>query len=138
MNRTVLFTAVTAMTAGALLAGCESGDINIEPSTNVSNSNNTNNNGGGGDDDDVCASYVNSASQTIRGSYDGMNCTYSQSFVGAGNNLMFDLTIPALPEGGAHIFEGSLFVGEALDSDAELAAAGIVEGGDGPVLTIEA
>ena len=139
MNRTVLFTAVTAIAAGALLTGCGSGDINIDPSTNVSNSNNTNNSGGGGgNDDDVCASYVNSGGQTIQGSYDGTNCTYSQSFVGAGNNLKFDLTIPALPEGGAHIFEGSLFVGEAASSDAELQAAGIAEGGDGPVLTIEA
>src|SRR5690606_2345634 len=73
-----------------------------------------------------------------QGSYDGTNCTYSQSFVGAGNNLKYDLTVPALPEGGAHIFEGSLFVGEAYDTDAEMLAAGIAEGGDGPVLTIEA
>ncbi|MEX2496017.1 MAG: hypothetical protein WD448_08015 [Woeseia sp.] len=130
---------LAAIVAGAALAGCGSGDIEIAPQTNVSNSNNTNNGGGGGSsDDDLCASYVNSGGQTIQGSYDGSNCTYSQSFVGAGNNLKFDLTIPALPSGGAHIFEGSLFVGEAMDSDAELQAAGIAEGGDGPVLTIEA
>ncbi len=134
MNCKFLFTAVIA----AALMGCESGDINIEPSTSVSNSNNTGNGGGGGGNDDVCASYVNSGGQTIRGSYDGTNCLYSQSFVGAGNNLKFDLTIPALPDGGAHIFEGSLFVGEAYDNDAEMQAAGIAEGGDGPVLTIEA
>jgi hypothetical protein len=137
MNRSLLLTAITAL-SGAALVGCGSGDINIEPQTNVTDSNNTNNGGGGGNDDDVCASYVNSGGQTIRGTYDGTNCTYSQSFAGAGNNLMFDLTIPALPEDGAHIFEGSLFVGEAHDSNAELQAAGIVEGGDGPVLTIEA
>ena len=139
MNRSLLLTAVTAL-SGALLVGCGSGDINIEPQTNVTDSNNTTNppGGGGGADDDVCASYVNSGGQTIQGSYDGTNCTYSQSFAGAGNNLKYDLTIPALPEGGAHIFEGSLFVGEAYDSDAELQAAGIAEGGDGPVLTIEA
>jgi hypothetical protein len=134
MNRNLLFAAVIA---GAALAGCSSGDIEIAPSTTVTDSNNTNNSGGGGNEDDVCASYVNSG-QTIQGSYDGTNCTYSQSFVAAGNNLMFDLTIPALPDGGAHIFEGSLFVGEAFDSDAELQAAGVLEGGDGPVLTIEA
>jgi hypothetical protein len=137
MNRNLLFAAVIA---GSALVGCGSGDIEIAPSTSVNNSNNTNNNGGGdgGDDDDVCASYVNSAQQTIQGSYDGTNCTYTQSFVGAGNNLKFDLTIPALPDGGAHIFQGSLFVGEAYNSDAELQAAGIAEGGDGPTLTIEA
>lgn len=137
MNRNLLFTVVVA---GAALAGCGSGDINIEPSTNVTDSNNTTNppGGGGGGDDDLCASYVNSGGQTIQGSYDGTNCTYSESFVGQGNNLRFDLTIPALPDGGAHIFEGSLFVGEAFDNDAEMQAAGISEGGDGPVLTIEA
>jgi hypothetical protein len=136
MNRNLLFAAVIA---GSALVGCGSGDIEIAPSTSVNNSNNSNNSGGGGGgDDDVCASYVNSGGQAIQGSYDGTNCTYSQSFVGAGNNLKFDLTIPALPDGGAHIFQGSLFVGEAFDSDAELQAAGIAEGGDGPTLTIEA
>ena len=136
MNRNLLLAAVIA---GSALVGCGSGDIEIAPSTSVNNSNNSNNSGGGGgDDDDLCASYVNSGGQTIQGSYDGTNCTYSQSFVGAGNNLKFDLTIPALPDGGAHIFQGSLFVGEAFDSDAEMQAAGIAEGGDGPVLTIEA
>jgi hypothetical protein len=134
MKRELLLTVIAAATLGA----CGSGDIEIQPSTNVSNSNNTTNSGGGGGSDDVCASYVNSGGQTIRGSYDGTNCTYSESFVGAGNNLKFDLTIPALPDGGAHIFEGSLFVGEAFDNDAEMQAANVAEGGDGPVLTIEA
>lgn len=135
MKRNFLFTVVVA---GVALVGCESGDINIEPSTTVTDSNNTTNTGGGGNADDVCASYVNTGGQTIQGSYDGTNCTYSQAFVGQGNNLKFDLTIPALPNGGAHIFQGSLFVGEAFDNDAEMQAAGIAEGGDGPVLTIEA
>lgn len=136
--------AASALAAG--LAGCSSGDIAIEPATNVTNSNNTTNTGGNGGNggngganpNEACASYVNSAGQAIRGTYDGTNCTYSPSFVDAGNNLMFDLTIPALPNGGAHIFQGSLFVGESHSTDAELAAAGISEGGDGPVLTIEA
>jgi hypothetical protein len=127
-----------AIIAGACVAGCSSGDINIQPSTQVSNSNNTTVTGGGSNADDVCASYVNSGGQTIRGTYDGTNCTYAQSFVGAGNNLTVDLTIPALPDGGAHIFEGSLFVGETYRTNADLAAAGIARGGDGPVLTVEA
>lgn len=128
-----------ATAVAVALAGCSSGDVNIDPSTNVTNSNNTTNNGGNGaNDDQVCASYVNSAGQTIRGTYDGTNCTYSPSFVDAGNNLMVDMTIPALPNGGAHIFQGSLFVGETYTSDAAMSAAGISEGGDGPVLTIEA
>lgn len=127
--------------AGAMvaLAGCGGGDINIDPVTSVSNSNNTTNTGGnGGGTTNPCASYVNTAGQTIRGAYDGTNCTYSPAFVDAGNNLRFDMTIPDLPNAGAHIFQGSLFVGETYTSNAQLQTAGIAEGGDGPVLTIEA
>jgi hypothetical protein len=36
------------------------------------------------------------------------------------------------------MFDGSLFIGEAHSDNAELSAAGIAEGGDGPQLTIEA
>ena len=138
MNRNLLFAAVIA---GSALVGCGSGDIEIAPVTSVNNSNNSSGGGGGGgdgDDDDLCASYVDGDGQTNQGSYDGTNCTYSTSFVSAGNNLLFDLTIPALPDGGAHIFEGSLFVGQAFDNDAEMLDAGIQQGGDGPILTIEA
>jgi hypothetical protein len=133
-----------AVGVAAALCGCSSGDIDIAPSTSTTNSNNTTNNGGNGGNggngnpNDVCASYVNTAGQTIRGTYDGTNCTYSPSFVDAGNNLRFDMTIPALPNDGAHIFQGSLFVGESHSSNAELQAGGIAEGGDGPVLTVEA
>ncbi len=129
---------IIAAISGAVMSGCSSGDINIQPSTTVTDSNNTNVSGGSGTPNDGCASYVNSGGQTIQGVSDGTNCTYSQAFVGAGNNLTVDITIPALPNGGAHIFEGSLFVGNTHRTDAELAAAGITRGGDGPVLTIEA
>jgi hypothetical protein len=131
--RTLLACGATA----TALVGCQSGDINIDPATNVSNSNNTTNAGGGGAND-VCASYVNASGQKIQGTYDGTNCTYSPSFVDAGKNLLVDMTIPALPNGGAHVFQGSLFVGRDYSTDAELAAAGIAEGGDGPTLTVEA
>jgi len=135
MNRTIPLTAVAAALA---LAGCGSGDINIQPSTSVTDSNNTTVSGGGGGANDACASYVNGGGQTISGVSDGTNCTYAQSFVGAGNNLEYDLTIPALPNGGAHIFEGSLFVGNSYRTNADLAANGITRGGDGPTLTVEA
>ena len=135
MNRNAV---LTATLAASLLAACESGDINIQPSTTVQDSNNTTNTGGGGTPNDACASYVNTGGQLIQGVSDGTNCTYSQAFVGAGNNLQFDMTIPALPNGGAHIFEGSLFVGNSYRTNADLAANGITRGGDGPVLTIEA
>jgi hypothetical protein len=134
--------ALAASVAAALLVGCGGGggDININPSTtdnSTNNSNNTTTSTGGDGEDNPCASYVTDGGQTREGSFDGTNCTYSPTFVDAGNNLTVDLTIPALEGDGAHIFEGSLFVGEAFNSDAELTAAGIAEGGDGPTLTIE-
>ncbi len=55
MNRNKLF---TVFCAAAMVAACDSGDINIKPSTQVSNSNNTVNQGGGGTPSDDCASYV--------------------------------------------------------------------------------
>src|SRR5688572_13630936 len=99
-----------ASAIAAVLTGCGGGDINIDPSTNVSNSNNTTNTGGnGGGATNPCASYVSSAGQTLQGSYDGANCTYAPAFVDSANPLLVDLSIPALPNDGAHIFQGSLF-----------------------------
>jgi hypothetical protein len=134
MSRKVL---LAVASSGILFSACDGGDINIQPATTVTDSNNTVVTGGGGSGNN-CASYTNSGGQQIQGVSDGTNCTYSQAFVGAGNNLMVDMTIPALPSGGAHIFEGSLFVGESYRTNAALAANGISRGGDGPVLTIEA
>lgn len=136
MNRSFMFAVVGS---AALFAGCESGDINIQPSTSVTDSNNTTNNGGGSGPNGSCASYVNGAGQTISGSDDGNgNCRYSASFASNILPLLVDMTIPALPGAGAHIFEASLFVGQSHRTDADLAVAGISRGGDGPTLTIEA
>lgn len=134
MNRNKLFTVVAA---GSLIAACESGDINITPTT-VDNSTSNAVGGGGGSADDMCASFVKDG-QTIQGKADGNgNCTYDSSFVGPKNNLTVDLLIPALPDDGAHIFTSSLFVGETHRTQADLMAAGISQGGDGPTLTVEA
>ena len=134
MNLNRLFTVIAA---GVLLAACDSGDINIAPTTQVSNSNNTTNNTAGGSPDDICASYQKNG-QTYQGAADGNgNCTYGSAFVGPQNNLTVDLLIPNLTNGGAHIFTSSLFVGETYRTQEDLAAAGITEGGDGPTLTIE-
>lgn len=135
MNRSKLLAVVMA---GGFVAACDSGDINIAPSTTVTDSNNTTIEGGGDDPNAACASYIR-AGQEISGTADGSgNCTYSSAFVGPKNNLTEDLFIPALPNNGAHIFTSSLFVGETYRTQAELTAAGITEGGDGPTLTIEA
>jgi hypothetical protein len=135
MNRNALFTAAIV---GLALAGCESGDINIQPSTTVQDSNNTINEGGGGTPVEQCASYVNDSGQTIAGTADGDNCRYGPQFASNILPVENDLLIPALPNGGAHIFESSLFIGRTCGDDACLQAAGITQGGDGPTLTIEA
>jgi len=134
MNRNKLFVVVIA---GSLLAACESGDINITPTT-IDNSVDNSTGGGGGSEDDICASYVRDGA-TVRGSADGNgNCVYDNTFVGPKNNLQEDLLIQALPDGGAHIFTASLFVGNTYRTQDELQAAGITQGGDGPTLTIQA
>lgn len=134
MNCKFLF--LTVLTSVSV-AGCGGGDINISPQTVDNSVDNSVSNPGAGAEENPCAFYQTSGGQMVEGSYDGTNCLYSPAFADAGNNLTVDLTIPALPNGGAHIFEGSLFVGESFDNDSDLAAAGIAEGGDGPVLTVE-
>ena len=133
VNKKLLLSAAIA----ALLAGCDSGGISIEPTTVDNSTDNSVSGGGSTDPNNPCASYEKSG-QVQKGSFDGTNCTYSASFVDSGNALTQDLFIPALDDGGVHIFEGSLFVGNNYDDDATMAAAGIVEGGDGAKLTIEA
>jgi hypothetical protein len=135
MNCTKLFVVVIA---GSLLAACESGDINITPTTVDNSVDNSTGGGGGGGEDDICASYVRDGA-AVQGSADGNgNCVYDNTFVGPKNNLQEDLLIPALPNGGAHIFTASLFVGDTFRTQADLEAAGITQGGDGPTLTIQA
>lgn len=114
-----------AAAISALLAGCDSGGISIEPQT-VDNSvdNSVTNPDNGGDDNNPCATIESTG---IQGSYNGTHCSYGTDFVSSANPLVEDLYLPALPNGGAHIFAGSLFVGENFDADAEKADATTVE-----------
>ena len=131
---------LSAVAAAGLLVGCGGGgsDINISPVTNDNSQDNSVTENAPAEVVNPCASYENQAGQTVQGVFEAPNCTYSVSFADAGNNILTDLNIPALANDGAHLFEGSLFIGEAHSSTAELTAAGIFEGGDGPQLTIEA
>ncbi|MBN8431657.1 serine/threonine protein kinase [Microbulbifer salipaludis] len=126
-----------AAAISAVLAGCDSGGINIAPENN----DNSVNNGGtnGGSTNNPCASYEKAGS-VKQGEFDSAtgNCTYNAAFVDSGNPLTVDLVISKLDNGGSHIFEGSLFVGNNYDDDITMAAAGIVEGGDGAKLTVQA
>ncbi|MDE0007517.1 MAG: hypothetical protein OXS50_04490 [Gammaproteobacteria bacterium] len=110
-----------ALAAILLLGACEGGDIVIQPSTTDSSVDNSTNNSNNTtttstSEDNPCAVYEKDGS-TFEGQQVGANCVYSPSFADAGNNLTVNLRIPDLPDGGAHIFEGSLFVGRTHDTD---------------------
>ncbi|MFN3239420.1 MAG: hypothetical protein ACE37D_20540 [Pseudomonadales bacterium] len=130
------------MVLAALVSACDSGDINIDPSTTDASTDNSTNNSNNTTTtpttpNNPCASRT-VGGQTVQGAVSGDNCTYPATFVDVGNEITADLFIPALPNGGAHIFSGSLIIGENCDSNACLTANGITEGGDGPTLTVEA
>lgn len=116
-----------AVASAALLVGCGGGDINLTP-TNIDNSVDNSTSGGGGGANNPCAQYADVGGTTRQGNFDGQNCTYGSDFVGVGNPLEVDVTIPFIS--GVHIFEDSLFVGQNVD-----AGAGPAEG-TGPTLTI--
>ncbi|MGH8251272.1 MAG: serine/threonine protein kinase [Steroidobacteraceae bacterium] len=112
------------------LAACEGGGVDLDVSNNDNSTDNSTNNPPG-DNDNPCASYTPEGStQAVQGSFDGTNCIYSASFVGASNPLLVDLTIPFIS--GVHIFQDSLFVGQDVSSGVAPAE------GEGPVLTIAA
>ena len=134
---------VTLGILSATLTACGGGDINISPST----SNDDNSSIGDGNDFSVSAGggvAANGCATTVRegvvvqGVIDGVNCRYGADFVDFDNPLVEDTTLPFRGEGTAHIFEGSLWVGQSFDSLERAAEAGITEGGDGPTLLIEA
>ena len=136
MNLSRLFAVICAT---AVIAACDSGDINIAPENNTDNSNQNNNNTNvsGSGPNDGCASITVGGNE-VSGQKDADgNCEYTDVFAGPTSPLTQDVTIPALPGGAAHKFKTSLFVGQTYNSQAELSANGITQGGDGPTLTIE-
>lgn len=125
----------------ATLAACGGGDINLNPSNSVTDSNNNTTNNTGASSSSTatnpCASYELSGQKT-QGVLNAGNCTYGVTFVSDTRPLTTDLTIPALPNGGVHIFQDSLFVGEDVDANDVAAGATVPAAGAGPILTIEA
>lgn len=65
------------------------------------------------------------------------DCDYS-GITGTANVATSDVSLGPLPNGGVHKFDDSLFIGEDYTTDADLVAAGITQGGDGPSLNIAA
>lgn len=117
---------------GGSIIGCGgSGDINIAPVTNDSSVDNSVSNAAA--QTNPCAS-----NGTIQGDFEAPHCFYSTAFADSGVNITTDMTLVDLDDDGAHVFYGSVFIGEVGATAAELAADGITKGGDGPKLTLEA
>lgn len=120
---------LVGLMAGGLVA-CGSDGVTLNVST-VDNSVDNSTNTGGGNGSNPCASYTDSQTNTVkRGTFDGTNCTYGADFVGVGNPLRTNLTIPFIS--GVHIFQDSLFVGQNVETGAA------PQSGTGPTLTIQA
>ncbi|AWF81510.1 serine/threonine protein kinase [Microbulbifer sp. A4B17] len=124
-----------AAAIAALLAGCDGGGVSVEPKTVDNSVNNSVDNSGSGSTENPCATIESTG---VQGEYSSGNCYYDTEFVSASNPLNEDLYLSALDDDGAHIFTGSLFVGESYASDTDMEAAGITEGGDGVKLEIQA
>lgn len=131
--------AIGGVLVATLMVGCGGGDINIAPQTADNSVDNSVTENAPTVTVNPCASYENSGGTELIGEFDGTNCTYNELFSDGGSNpIEVDLLIPELDDGGAHIFQGSLFIGRNYSTDAGLTAAGIAAGGDGPTLSIEA
>ncbi|MFL2546151.1 MAG: hypothetical protein ACJ0SL_02140 [Candidatus Rariloculaceae bacterium] len=120
--------------AAILLAGCDSGDITLNPTT-IDNS--VSGGGGGPVADNPCASYVE-AGQTFQGAVDANgNCFYDSLFVSDTRPITVSaITFPNF--GGLHIFEDSLHIGEDVDANAAATGKRIPQEGEGTSLTIAA
>ena len=135
LNGSILRAVLCGIAAGGLLAGCGgSGDIKIAPVTTDSSTDNSVNNS-----NNVAAPVANPCASNgeIQGDFEAPHCMYSTAFADSGNNITTDMTLVELDDDGAHVFNGSLFIGNDYTKE-DLAAAGIAKGGDGPKLTIEA
>lgn len=127
---------VSLVAAAMTLAGC-GGDIEITPTVNdnststdnsVNNSNNTTGNTG---TDVECTSYETDAG-TIEGTYDGLDCLYSDSFASKNIQITANLTFNELPNSGVHVFEEALLFGADGDT-----SQGFTIPVNGPTLTVK-
>ena len=135
LNGSIFRLVASGLVIGTVLLGCGgSGDINISPVTSDTSTDNSVNNS-----NNVAAPAANpcASNGTIQGDFNAPHCEYSTAFADSGNNVTTDMTLVDLDDDGAHVFYGSLFIGEDY-TGADLAAAGITKGGDGPSLIIEA
>lgn len=128
----------------AALVACGGGDVKLNPSNTVTDSNNTTINNPPASSSasssvaaNVCALYEQDG-QKFQGVPDGKNCLYPTSFASSAKQLTVNLSIPELPNGGVHIFQGALFIGDDVDTNAAAAGKHIPQEGEGAILSIAA
>ncbi len=125
---------VTAIASALALVGC-GGDIEINPSVvdnSVNNSNNSSGGGSGGDDNgDNTAENICAVNNGVQGAFDGRDCEYNLEFASRNIEITEDLTFVELPDGGVHVFDGALLVGEDCDTTTSCTI------GEGPTVTVE-
>ncbi|MFL0799017.1 MAG: serine/threonine protein kinase [Agarilytica sp.] len=135
---------LTALTTA--LVACGGGDINIDAQNQSSTTSTVDNSvgdgatvitGDTGSSDFECASYTDANDEVQTGQKEGDNCVYDTQFVNFDKPLLSDVTLTDIGD-GAHIFTGSVYVGQNYETEADANAAGIFEGGDGATLTVRA
>ena len=119
--------------AAVLIVGCESGDINLQPTT----IDNSTGGGGGGTPQNPCARYEQDG-QTFQGELDADgNCYYDATFVSSTRPIRAE-SVTFANFGGLHVFEDSLYVGEDVNAIDAAAGRRIPQEGEGTRLVIEA
>ncbi|PUA30576.1 MAG: hypothetical protein B0W54_08855 [Cellvibrio sp. 79] len=141
----------------AALVACGGGDVNLNPSvTPASSTGNVSSTPVVSSSSSVSSSSISSSSvssssvaavacasysqggQTFTGTLASGNCTYPVAFASNSKQITANLTIPELPNGGVHIFEGSIFIGEDVTKALAEGGKAIPQNGAGATLTINA
>lgn len=118
---------ISAVSAALFLAGC-GGDINVTPTVNNGGGSNAGGDtGGDSGSSNPCATYAD-----VQGEYDGQDCSYDENFASATIEITEDITFAELPNGGVHVFDGALQIGEDCDT-----TTGCEINQNGPVMTVE-
>lgn len=120
----------------AALVACGGGDVNLNPS--VGDQNTTINNPPTTTPvANPCAQYEQDG-QKLQGTQSGKNCVYNTTFASSAKQLKVSLFVPELADGGVHIFQGSLFIGEDVDNNVASAGKRIPQEGEGATMTVAA
>jgi hypothetical protein len=129
---------VSLVAAAVSLTTACGGDINITPTVNDNSTTTTDNsvgdnsptyNGGSAPvEENPCASY-----DDVQGELVGNDCVYDTIFASKNVQINENVTFKALDEGGVHVFDGALQIGEDCNT-----TNGCSVPQNGPVMTVQA